>query len=135
MNMRAASALCLLLLSGCAAGLQDPAHSVLRPAPKVLHINGTFEPVAFVVDRVPMRPKHRLAMAPTGREACETNDPMPTGHFKEPARWMPQGRPLHVAPMPNACPVTVPLTAKTVTASTPLTPGTVPAPTPYDPQP
>lgn len=126
--MRAASALCLLLLSGCAAGAQRTHDAILRPRPKVLYINGTFEPVAFVL-------RDKVAMAPKQREACETNDPMPTGHFPEPATQMLTARPLRVAPMPNACPVTVPLTGKSVVASTPLEPKTVPAPAPTEPQP
>src|SRR5687768_9117544 len=34
--MRATSALCLLLLSGCAAGMQQPHEITLRPRPKIL---------------------------------------------------------------------------------------------------
>ncbi|HYR08171.1 MAG TPA: hypothetical protein VEQ60_10400 [Longimicrobium sp.] len=126
--MRAASALCLLLLSGCTAGMQRTHDSIIRPRPKVLYINGTFEPVAFVLDG-------KVAMGSKSREACQTNDPMPTGHFEEPAGQILNVRPLRVAPMPNACPVTVPLTSKTVITSAPLPARTVPVPTPTEPQP
>jgi hypothetical protein len=166
--MRAASALCLLVLSGCAAGMQQsqesilhpgseilqingtlepvtfaiprkrviarverPHESILRPRPSVVQINGTVEPVAFVVDRK----QKRTIAATLGREPCQTNDPMPTGRFEEPVGQILNVRPLRVAPMPNACPVTVPLTSKTVVTSAPLPPKTVPAPTPTEPQP
>ena len=165
--MRATCALCLLLLSGCAAGTQQtresilrprprtvqingtfepvtfatspgkrvtvyaekPYESILRPQPRTLQINGTFEPVTFVVDG------KRVAAATHGREACQTNDPMPTGYFGEPTGQILNVRPLRVAPMPNACPVTVPLTSKSVITSTPLPRKTVPAPTPSEPLP
>lgn len=126
--MRATSALCLLLLSGCAAGVQQPHEITLRPRSKILRINGTFEPVTFAVDH------KRYAVVVTGREACQTNDPMPTGQFDQPAPRMLNVRPLRVAPMPNACPVTVPLAGKSVLTSSPR-PKTVPAPAPAKSQP
>jgi hypothetical protein len=164
--MRATCALGLLLLSGCAAGMQhsggsilhpgpetvqingtlepvtfaiprkrviarieQPHESILRPRPKVLQINGTVEPVAFVVEG------KQLAAATSGREPCQTNDPMPTGYFGEPAGQILNAHPLRVAPMPNVCPVTVPLTGKTVITSAPLPPNPVPAPAPTEPRP
>lgn len=112
--------------------MRQPQEITIRPRPKVLYVNGTFEPVTFVVDQ------KRAAAAVRhvrGREACQTNDPMPTGRFEQPTPRMPHARPLRVAPMPNACPVTVPMTSRTVVTSTPVSPKTVPAPVPTEPQP
>lgn len=123
------SLLSLLVLSGCAAGMRQPHEIMLRPRPKIVQINGTVEPVAFVA-------KHtRIAAARGSREPCQTNDPMPTGQFEEPAPRMLYVRPLHVAPMPNYCPVTVPLTSTSVVTSGPRPLKSDPAPVPAQPQP
>lgn len=127
--MRTTSAtLCLLFLSACATTLQDPDHSVLRPRPKILHVNGTLEPVTFAVD-------HRRAVLGARGAPCQTNDPMPTGALERPIPHMPRSHPLRVAPMPNFCPVTAPLAGTSVITSVPLPLKTAPAPTPTEPQP
>lgn len=127
--MRTTSALCLLLLSGCAAGMRQPEQTTVSLRPRAPSVDSTVEPATPAVE------KKQVAAVVLGREACQTNDPMPTGHFQQPVPAMPHARPLHVAPMPNACPVTVPMTGKTVFTTTPLPAKTVPAPVPADPKP
>ncbi|HEX5872765.1 MAG TPA: hypothetical protein VFY65_20180 [Longimicrobium sp.] len=126
--MRATTALCLLLLSGCASAAEQPRQSIIRPRPRVLHINGTVEPVAFKLGR-------SAVMVTRGRQPCETNDPMPTARQSLPIPPMLRSHPLHVAPMPNACPVTVPMAGKTVVTSHPSVPKVLQPPTPTEPRP
>ncbi|HEX6372936.1 MAG TPA: hypothetical protein VF006_28695 [Longimicrobium sp.] len=60
--MRATAALCFLFLAGCAGAVQPPQQSIIRPRPRVLHINGTVKPVAFPLGRTAaMVPRHRWA--------------------------------------------------------------------------
>lgn len=128
--MRATSALCLLLLSGCAGALeQQPGELILDRGPKILHINGTLEPVTFVVDDEPRPAKEER------RDACQTNDPMPVAQLGQAVPRMLRSHPLYVAPMPNYCPVTVPLTGRSVVTSTPSAPKVLQRPTPTEPQP
>ena len=127
--MRATSALCLLLLSGCTGAMEQPRDGLLRPRPKVLHVDGALQPVAFVVDdeRRPGKAEYR--------EACQTNDPMPVAQLGREVPRMLRSHPLHVAPMPNYCPVTVPSTGKSVVTSTPSAPKVPQRPEPTEPQP
>jgi hypothetical protein len=127
--MRATSALCLLLLSGCAAGMQQPVQTTVSLRPRAPSANGALKQAAPAVD------KKRVAAVVLGREACQTNDPMPTGQFQQPVPPMPHTRPLHLAPMPNACPVTMPMTGKSVLISTPQPSKIVPVPLPTEPAP
>lgn len=53
--MRTISALSVLLLAGCATAMEQPTPSILRPRTRILHINGTFEPVVFVVEERKIR--------------------------------------------------------------------------------
>jgi hypothetical protein len=165
--MRATSALCLLLLSGCAAGMQPSQESILHPQQEILHINGTLEPVTFAIPRkhviarverphasiLRRRPKvvqingtlepvafvvdqkQEQTIVATRDEACQTNDPMPVARLGQPGPPMPRSHPLRVAPMPNACPVTVPWSSTTVFTSAPVPPKTAPAPAATEPQP
>jgi hypothetical protein len=103
--------------------------TILDRGPKILHINGTFEPVTFVVDDAQRPAKGER------REACQTNDPMPVAQLGREVPRMLRSRPLYVAPMPNYCPVTVPLTGKSVVISTPSAPKVLQRPTPSEPQP
>jgi hypothetical protein len=129
--MRATSALCLILLSGCAGAMeQRPGElTILDPGPKILHINGTFEPVTFVVDA------ERLLADAERREACQTNDPMPIAQLGQAIPQMLRSQPLYVAPMPNYCPVTAPIASGTVAVSGRNVPEVVQQPTPSEPQP
>lgn len=127
--MRAKSALCLLLLSGCAAGMQQSEQTTVSLRPRAPSARSTPEPAAPAVDKKP------VTAVVLGREACQTNDPMPTGQFQQPVAPMPHTRPLRVAPMPNACPVTVPMTGKSVFTSTPVPLKIVPVPVPTEPKP
>jgi hypothetical protein len=127
--MRMTCALCLLLLSGCASAVQQPEHSILRPRPKVLYVNGTLEPMTFAMNR------STYAISKEGREPCETNDPMATALSPLPPSAMPTSRPLRVAAMPNYCPVTRPASSKTVFTRAPHPPKVAPAPAPTEPQP
>jgi hypothetical protein len=127
--MRATSALCLVLLSGCAGAMEQPRDAILSPRPRILHINGTFEPVTFVVDH------KRVASKAERRQACQTNDPMPVAQLGQAVPRVFRAHPLQVAPMPNYCPVTVPLTGNTVVASTPSGPKVLQRPEPSEPQP
>lgn len=126
--MRTISVLSLALLAGCAAAMEQPDVPILRPRYEVLAINGTVEPVVFAVERGTRRAAQR-------REPCETNDPMPTGNFKDAPQQMLSVRPLHVAAMPNYCPVTAPRTNKSVTTRAPRPPRKVQRPEPSEPQP
>lgn len=127
--MRATSALCLLLLAGCTGAMEEPRDGILRPRPRILHINGAFEPVAFVVDG-----ERRPARA-EDREPCQTNDPMPVAQLGRELPQMLRSRPLSVAPMPNYCPVTVPLAGRSVVTSTPSRPRVPQRSEPTQPQP
>jgi hypothetical protein len=123
--MRMTCALCLLLLSGCASAVQRPEDGILRPRPERLYINGTFEPVTYVVNQTS---RH-------GREACQTNDPMATTLSPLPPATMPTSRPLGVAPMPNYCPVTRPSSSKSVLTTAPRPLKVAPRSLPTEPQP
>lgn len=128
--MRATSALCLLLLSGCAGAMeQQPGELITDPGPRVLHVDGTVEPVTFVVD------DERRPAKEARREACQTNDPMPVARLGQAVPRMLRSHPLYVAPMPNYCPVTVPSTGKSVVTSTPGAPKVPQRPEPTEPQP
>jgi hypothetical protein len=98
--MRTTSALCLLLLAGCAAGAQDPAPQpgILR-ARTIVHANGTGEPVAIKLDN--------SFVVIQGLGLCETNDPMPTFAPRQVAPMLRAPTPKQPVPnMPNLCPVT-----------------------------
>ena len=129
--MRATSALCLLLLAGCAGAMrQQPGEiTLIDSGPKILHINGTFEPVTFVVDaeRVPVNSERR--------GACQTNDPMPVARLGQAVPQMLRSQPLYVAPMPNYCPVTAPIASRTVVTSGGNVPQVLQRPAPPEPQP
>jgi hypothetical protein len=98
--MRNTSALCLLLLGGCAAAHETlPRPGVLRPR-TVLHASGTTEPVAFKVNA------RHLGLGAGG--PCETNDRMAVV-TAEPGQVTPMPRvtsPGTSVPIPNACAVT-----------------------------
>lgn len=104
--MRKINSLALLLLGGCATAA-GPQPVVVPAAPVAVNIRP--------VDADPVVPQGKVIEIRTG--ACETNDRMAVGT----ARAAPQGHPapmpgmrMHapVAPMPNACPVTVPSTGQ-----------------------
>lgn len=128
--MRSLGALGVLLLAGCTSAIQQPPQSIIRPRVEILHINGTFEPVTFAVQREKIR-------VTEGRGPCETNDPMPTGQSLRPLPPMPNGAPKALGQMPNYCPVTVPLAAHTIhnLNTPPVLRKQVPPPTPAEPQP
>ncbi len=109
--------------------MQQPQQTTVSLRPRAASANGTGEPAA------PAVVKQRVAAVVLGREACQTNDPMPTGQFQQSAPRMPHSRPLRVAPMPNACPVTVPMTGTSVLTSTPLPAKVVPVPVLTEPNP
>jgi hypothetical protein len=111
------------------ARVEQPRDGILHRRPKFVHINGTLEPVAFVVD-----PKGKQIVVELD-EACQTNDVMPVARLGEMPPPMPHSAPLRVAPMPNACPVTVPWSSTTVFTSAPVPQKTVPAPAPAEPRP
>jgi hypothetical protein len=127
--MRATSALCLVLLSGCARAMEQPRELILDPGPKILHINGTLEPVTFVVDN------ERRPATVERRDPCQTNDPMPIARLGQAVPGMLRSRPLSVAPMPNYCPVTVPMASSSVLVSGRNAPEVVQGPAPPEPQP
>lgn len=126
--MRAASALCLLLFSGCAAATRQTEEPVPHSEPEIRREDGVLKPVALTTGGP-------VVVTTTDREPCQTNDPMPTGSFDVPPAQMLNVRPLHVAPMPNYCPVTAPTRTKSVTTSVPRSPKSVPAPVPAEPAP
>lgn len=99
--MRNTSALCLLLLGGCAAAHETlPQPGVLRPR-TVLHVNGTFEPVSFKVNTI-------QSLGVGALNPCETNDRMPI-RTVSPGQVAPMPRatsPGTSVPIPNACAVT-----------------------------
>lgn len=129
--MRATSALCLVLLSGCAGAMrQQPGElTIIDTGPRILHINGTFEPVTFVVDA------ERLPADVERRGACQTNDPMPVALVGQAIPQMLRSQPLYVAPMPNYCPVTAPIASRTVVVSGQNVPEALQRPAPSEPQP
>lgn len=129
--VRAASALCVLLLSGCTGAMEQQRRelTLVDPGPKILHIHGTFEPVAFVVD-AQRRPANEVR-----RGACQTNDPMPVAQLGQAVPRMLRSHPLHVAPMPNYCPVTAPVTIRPVVTSGTKAPEVLQRPTASKPQP
>jgi hypothetical protein len=99
--MRNTSALCLLLLGGCAAAHETlPRPGVLRPR-AVQHVNGTVEPVSFKVNTI-------RSLGVGARTPCETNDRMPVGTVApEQVPPMPRATsPGTSVPIPNACAVT-----------------------------
>lgn len=128
--MRAIAATGVLLLTGCTPAMQqqEAKYGILRPRYEVVKINGTVEPVVFAVDRAVLR---------TGeRGPCETNDPMPSGEFRQPAPPMPvSAAPSSSVPMPNYCPVTAPAAVKPATVRTLRPPKQVQPATPTEPQP
>jgi hypothetical protein len=129
--MRAIAAAGVLLLTGCTQAMQqqEARYGILRPRYEVTRINGTFEPVVFTIDRA------RLLQTEE-RGPCQTNDPMPTGEFRQPRAPMPvAATPSSPAPMPNYCPVTAPATAKSTVVSTPRPPKQVQPATPSEPRP
>jgi hypothetical protein len=127
--MRAISALSLILLSACAAGIQHGDEPISNPAPQILQIS-TAQPVQWAAAH-----KQGEKIVEIRVDACQTNDPMPVARLGQPVPPMPRSSPLRVAPIPNACPVTVPWTSTTVFTSAPVPQKTVPAPAPTKPQP
>lgn len=103
--------------------------TIIDPGPKILHINGTFEPVTFVVDA------ERISANVERRGACQTNDPMPVARLGQAVPQMPRSQPLSVAPMPNYCPVTAPIASRTVVVSGRNVPEVLQRPEPTEPQP
>lgn len=127
--MRTIPVLGILLLAGCAAAAtEQPREPILRPGAEILHAGGTSNPVKSAVKGKTVRITH-------GRAPCQTNDPMPTGNFGQPPARTLNVHPLRVAPMPNYCPVTVPLVANPVPVRGPIPRKTVPKPTPLEPRP
>lgn len=99
--MRKTTSLALLLLGGCASAA-GPQTVAPEPEPAMVNLRLRADPA---------RPKHEIVALRT--EACQTNDPMPTGSFRVQPRGhpgLPSGMWMHlpVAPMPNLCPVIVP---------------------------
>lgn len=127
--MRAASALCLSFASGCAAATRQTEEPVPHSGPEIRRMDGTLKPVALATGG-PV-----VVTTTEPREPCQTNDPMPTASFDTTPPQMLNVRPLHVAPMPNYCPVTAPARTKSVIASAPRPPKSVPAPVPAEPAP
>jgi hypothetical protein len=129
--MRATSALCLILLSGCAGAMRQQAGEItlIGSGPKILHINGTFEPVPFVVDN-----ERRPVISERGG-ACQTNDPMPIARLGQAVPRMLRSHPLYVAPMPNYCPVTAPIASSTIVVSGRNVPEVLQRPALSEPQP
>jgi hypothetical protein len=125
--VRTTSAVSLVLLSACAAGVQHAGGPSPNSGPQILQIS-TAQPVALAAAQ-----KQGEKIVEIRVDACQTNDPMPVAQRGQPVQPMPRSHPLHVAPMPNACPVTVPWSNTTVFTSAPVAPKTVPAPA--EPQP
>ncbi|HEU4881575.1 MAG TPA: hypothetical protein VFT45_05000 [Longimicrobium sp.] len=131
--MRVTYALGLIFLSSCAAGTQHPGADSQHPEPAVLQVSGPVQQVTSATPRKHVEdPKQERRIEIMVDEACQTNDPMPGARRGEPVPQMPRSQPLQVAPIPNACPVTVPWTSTTVLTSAPKT---VPAPAATEPQP
>ena len=85
----------LLLLAGCTSALQQQeSYGVPGARYEIVRINGTFEPVVFVVDRDKVWTE---APAP-----CETGDPVPEGELRQPESTPPAKTP-SAAPVPDDC--------------------------------
>jgi hypothetical protein len=102
--MRKTTSLALLLLGGCASAA-GPQPAAVESAPVPVNIR----PLQATADET--QPKRQIVTIQTG--ACETNDRMAVGSFRvepRPQTGLPRGMSLYLgsAPMPNACPVTVP---------------------------
>jgi hypothetical protein len=127
--MRHTSAVALLLLAGCATAPRqasmepEPQRHVIRPAP------GT---ASLTVTDSAKRATIRQTRIEIVNGACQTNDPMPTGHYGPSmlpsSLAIPNAQTLRPpAYIPNACPVTAgPLATQSVPAVNSRSPKVIP---------